>query len=429
MNHPYTPFLHMTFNFPAYRTALEGVFLNIGTNADWSTRLSQIIVIVGLIAAAFLLGYVFRKLVIPVILKVVEKTETQWDDYLINPPVLISLSHLIPCLLIYRFLPRCFDSSDATSFIAISRITQAYITLCVTLILGAFLKNLSTALLELLKEHHVMGILQFLRMCVYVLGGIVLVSQLFGYDPMRVTAGLGAMATVLMLVFKDSILGLVAGIQLSLNRMLKVGDWVTIDKLNINGTVEEISLTTVKVRNFDNTISTIPPYTLVSDSFQNWNGMVNQGARRVKRNLYVNLRTIRFATPELIEQLRARQLYVKPELTLGKEAECTNLALYRSYVTQRLRQSPLVEGTQWAFIRQLNPTPNGLPLEFWFYLKNTAFVRYEEEASLIIEHFIAVLPAFGLELFQSPTGSDLQSFSQLMEKEIADQHPTESTHQ
>ena len=345
----------MTLNFPLYRQYMEVLLCDIGFQPRWSEPVAQIIVVTILLLCSFLMGYLFRKLVAPLIQKVVSHTQTKWDDYLVNTPVLQAISHLIPCLIIYHLLPRCFDSNDATSFVVISRLTQAYITLCVT-------------------------------------------------------AGLGAMATVLMLVFKDSILGLVAGIQLSLNKMLRVGDWVTIDKLNINGTVEEISLTTVKVRNFDNTISTIPPYTLVSDSFQNWNGMVNQGARRVKRTIHVNMLSIRFADGALIESLRKEGLLpVLPEHepTIGRT---TNLALFRSYVNHRLQHLPEVESSQWAFIRQLNPTPDGLPLELWFYLKNTAFVSFEEEAATIIEHFITVLPAFGLEIFQSPTGTDLRSF-------------------
>lgn len=400
----------MTLNFSLYRQYMEVLLCDIGFQPRWSEPVAQIIVVTILLLCSFLMGYLFRKLVAPLIQKVVSHTQTKWDDYLVNTPVLQAISHLIPCLIIYHLLPRCFDSNDATSFVVISRLTQAYITLCVTLLIGAFLKNLSTALMEQLREYHLMGILQFLRLLTFCLGGIVLVSQLLGYNPMRVTAGLGAMATVLMLVFKDSILGLVAGIQLSLNKMLRVGDWVTIDKLNINGTVEEISLTTVKVRNFDNTISTIPPYTLVSDSFQNWNGMVNQGARRVKRTIHVNMLSIRFADGALIESLRKEGLLpVLPEHepTIGRT---TNLALFRSYVNHRLQHLPEVESSQWAFIRQLNPTPDGLPLELWFYLKNTAFVSFEEEAATIIEHFIAVLPAFGLEIFQSPTGTDLRSF-------------------
>lgn len=400
----------MLLDFSAYRSALEVLLNGGGTAPGLSSKLAQIAVVGGLLLSAYIMGYLFRRLIVPVILKIVDYTDTKWDDYLINAPVLRALSQLVPCLIIYHLLPRCFDSGNATTFIIISRLTQAYITLCITLLVAAFLKNLSVALIAQLKEHHMTGILQFLRLLTFCMGGIVLVSQLLGYNPMRVTAGLGAMATVLMLVFKDTILGLVAGIQLSMNKMLKVGDWVTIDKLGINGTVEEISLTTVKVRNFDNTISTIPPYTLVSDSFQNWNGMVNQGARRVKRTILINMNSIRFADEGLQEQLRSKGYPAVISPANGTWGT-TNLGLYRAYITHQLHSADEVEQSQWAFVRQLNPTQEGLPLELWFYLKSTAFVSYEEEASAIMEHFMAVLPEFGLELFQAPTGADIKRLS------------------
>ena len=245
----------------------------------------------------------------PVILQMVEKTETKWDDYLVNRPVLSATSQLFPCILVYILLPLCYDNiTTSITYVIISHSLQVYITICATLLVTSFLKNLSVALAKKYEEYHLTGILQFIRLIVICLGAIVSISLLFGYNPIRVIAGLGAAATVLMLIFKDSILGLVAGIQLSLNKMLKVGDWITIKKLDIDGNVEEISLTTVKVRNFDNTISTIPPYTLVSDTFQNWNAMVTTGARRIKRTLYIDVQSIRSLSLSEIEALIAEKL-------------------------------------------------------------------------------------------------------------------------
>jgi len=350
----------------------------------------------------------FKRYLIPIILKIVEKTETKWDDYLINEPVLKAVCQLLPSVVIYMLLPFCYDSDHATTYIVISRILQAYITICATLLVTAFLKNLSTAMVEQMEEHHLMGILQFLRLLAFFLGGIVVVSQLFGYNPLHVVTGLGAAATVLLLIFKDSIMGLVAGIQLSLNKMVKVGDWITIKKLDINGWVEEISLTTVKVRNFDNTISTVPPYTLVSDAFQNWDAMAQKGARRVKRALLVDVQSIRFVSPAECKELE-QEGFINPDDV--SEHDVTNLTLFRHYLTKAFKKDKDIVQDQWILVRQLDPTPNGIPLEIWFYTQNTEFVKFEDIASSKIETIIATLPAFHLRLFQSPTGHDIRSYT------------------
>ena len=308
---------------------------NLGFNNDWSGRMSQILVVALLLLALCFMAALFKRYLIPIILKIVEKTETKWDDYLINEPVLKAVCQLLPSVVIYMLLPFCYDSDHATTYIVISRILQAYITICATLLVTAFLKNLSTAMVEQMEEHHLMGILQFLRLLAFFLGGIVVVSQLFGYNPLHVVTGLGAAATVLLLIFKDSIMGLVAGIQLSLNKMVKVGDWITIKKLDINGWVEEISLTTVKVRNFDNTISTVPPYTLVSDAFQNWDAMAQKGARRVKRALLVDVQSIRFVSPAECKELE-QEGFVNPEDV--SEHNVTNLTLFRHYLTKAFKR-------------------------------------------------------------------------------------------
>ena len=192
-------------------------------------------------------------------------------------------------------------------------------------------------------------------------------------------------------------------------------DWVTIEKLHVNGIVEQMSLTTVKIRNFDNTISTVPPYTLVSDVFHNWTGMYECGSRSVKRALFLDSRTIHFLGKENVETLVKKNLVLPEDCreATGENDKPTpepvNLALFRAYATRYLATLPVVDTDTWVLVRQLESTPQGLPLEFWFYLKETDFVRYENIASQIFEHFIAVLPHFGLRLFQAPTGDDLRA--------------------
>lgn len=388
------------------RHFLESLLIECNISTANSIRIAQIIVIALLLLLSYFIAWTFRKYVIPVILKIVEKTETKWDDYLINRPVLNATSQLFPCILVYNLLPLCYDNiTTSITYSIISRSLQVYITICATLLVTAFLKNLSIALAEEYEEHHLTGISQFFRLIIICLGVIVSISLIFGYNPIRVIAGLGAAATVLMLIFKDSILGLVAGIQLSLNKMLKVGDWITIKKLDIDGNVEEISLTTVKVRNFDNTISTIPPYTLVSDAFQNWNAMINTGARRIKRTLFIDVQSIRKLSLSEIEALIADKLLSQKDITSNTDI---NLTLYRHYLSQLFKKDKDIVQDQWILVRQLNPTPNGLPIEVWLYTNNTNFVDYEEIAASRIERIIALLPMFHLRMFQSPTSFDLQ---------------------
>lgn len=388
------------------RQLIESLLNDCHLSANSSIRIAQIIVIALLLLFSYFIAWTFRQYAIPIILKFVKKTKTQWDDYLINRPVLNATSQLFPCILVYALLPSCYDNiTTSLTYNIISRALQIYITICATLLFTAFLKNLSVALAEKYEEHHLTGISQFIRLIIICLGIIVSISLLFGYNPIRVIAGLGAAATVLMLVFKDSILGLVAGIQLSLNKMLKVGDWITIKKLDIDGNVEEISLTTVKVRNFDNTISTIPPYTLVSDAFQNWNAMINMGARRIKRTLFIDVQSIRELSSVEIETLNQNKRITNRDKT---NHTCINLTLYRHYLCDLLKKDKKIVQDQWVLIRQLNPTPNGIPLEIWFYTNNTSFADYEEVAASRIENMIALLPTFKLRLFQSPTSFDFK---------------------
>ncbi len=392
------------------RLFVTGQLLNWGLAPQAAGRWSQVVAVASVLIVSLVLAAACRRWLVPFVLKLVAKTNTKWDDYFINRPVLAALCQLLPSLLTYAALPLCVDNHDALVFTALYRIVEAYIALTVVMLVGTFLRNLTTVAINIFEEHHFVGILQFLRLLAYSLGGIIVVSLLFGYNPTKVITGLGAAATVLLLIFKDSLLGLVAGIQLSTNHMVHVGDWITVPAKGINGKVEEISLMTVKVRNFDNTIATVPPYTLLSDSFQNWEGMVSRGRRRVKRALYVDIRTVRPAERDLRAALSAQGLATEAE---AADEATTNLTLYRHYLTRALRASPLVADDQWVIVRQLDPTPEGLPVELWFYLNVTEFARFEDEAATLLEGFIARAPAFGLKLYQRPSGEDLGPLARL----------------
>ena len=219
---------------------------------------------------------------------------------------------------------------------------------------------------------------------------------------MNILTGLGAMAAVLMLVFKDTILGLVAGVQLSANDMLRPGDWITLPKHDADGMVLEVTLTTVKVQNWDKTITTIPPYVLVSESFQNWRGMFDSGGRRTKRSLYIDMNSIGFCTKEQIEKF-AEKGWLKG---MEENEEIVNLTVLRNYLDIYLRNNKRVNQDMILMVRQLQPTPQGLPLELYFFSADTAWVAYEHLQADVFEHLIAMLPQFGLKAFQSPAGAD-----------------------
>ncbi len=367
----------------------------------------------GLLLVTLLLGWIGYRITTPIVLHLAAKTKTLLDDYFFNRPVLKAFWHVVPGLLFYMFLPACITplTPEGTA-IFVRTATAVYITVTVIMLISTFLTNLGnfTQELDRTKYHHLIGVVQFLKILTYFVGGIVIVAFLLGRNPLGLIAGLGAAATVLMLVFKDSILGLVAGIQLSANNMMKPGDWVTIDKMNIDGTVEQVSLTTVKIRNFDNTISTVPPYTLVSDSFRNWDGMVQKKARRVKRSIFVDVNSVHYVSAEEWTKLKTAGMLAESDIETGAD-KVVNLTLYRHYIEMYLADQPHMLHTKdghWLMARHLEPTPHGIPVEIWFFLSEINFARYEDLAARLMENIIAAAPSFGIRLYQQPSGSDFQ---------------------
>lgn len=254
-----------------------------------------------------------------------------------------------------------------------------------------------------LKNHPIKGIYQMLKIVVICVALIIVVSILINKNPGYILTALGASAAVLMLVFKDTIMGLVAGVQLSANDMLRPGDWISMPKYGADGDVEEVTLTTVKVRNWDKTITTIPPYALVSDSFQNWRGMQESGGRRVKRSVYIDMRSISFCTDEQMAEFERRGWLEGVE---REDKFVVNLHVFRNYLEDYLQHHPRVNSGMTIMVRQLQPTAQGLPLELYFFSDGTEWVPYEHLQSEILEHVFAVMPTFGLRVFQSPMGID-----------------------
>lgn len=393
------------------RTILTQWIVQTGwLSADAATETSTWLLLVLVVALLWTATWIAGKILTPLIVHLTSKTSTLIDDYFFNPTVLTAVWRAVAGLLFYAILPALTSDLAPARVSLVSGAAGIYMTITVVRLATAFLKSIATYSDSYRdgSEPHVLIIIQFVRVVVYVIGGIVVIGLLLGRNPLGFIAGLGAAAAALMFVFRDTILGLVAGIQLSAGRLLEPGDWVTVANAGIDGIVEEVTLTAVKIRAFDNTIQSIPPYTLVSGSFKNWKGMQGRKGRSVKRALHIDMASIHMLTPDQTAQLT--QDFNLPLPDTAKDGQAVNLTLFRHYATAYLRSLPGVEKEapwSWTLVRQLESTPQGLPLEMWFYLKETAFVPYESQAADIFEHLIATLPAFGLRLFQAPTGYDL----------------------
>jgi len=409
---------------------LTDLLQQIGVHQESMGLTQRIIIIAGIIIIAFVADYFCRKIVVPTIKKLTAKTQATWDDYLFNDVVLDNICHLIPPVILYALLPFAFPHEPVT-LIFILKLCWVYITAVSMRLICSFLTSLYTISSEheKLKNHPLKGVYQMLKLIVICIGVIIIISTLIDKDPMNILTGLGASAAILMLVFKDTIMGLVAGVQLSANNMLRPGDWITMPKYGADGTVIEVTLTTVKVQNWDNTITTIPPYALVSDSFQNWRGMQESGGRRIKRSIRIDMNSVKFCTPEMLAKYKKIQLlkdYIEETekviedynkehgidnsiLVNGRRQ--TNLGVFRAYLTNYLKSLPTVNQDLTCMVRQLQPTEQGIPLELYFFSAIKAWVPYEGVQADVFDHVLAIIPEFDLHVFQNPTGEDFRELS------------------
>ena len=358
----------------------------------------------GIVLAVYIADVLCRRAIIPLVKKVTRRTRMSWDDVLFSDELLRDCSHLIPPILIAVLMPLAFTNEDPVLKFLL-KVNAVYLVVAFAKMLCSFL----SALYELsnrqdrLKNHPLKGVYQMLKIVVICIALIIIVSILVNKNPTSVLAALGASAAVLMLVFKDTIMGLVAGVQLSANDMLRPGDWITMPKYGADGDVVEVTLTTVKVQNWDKTITTIPPYALVSDSFQNWRGMRDSGGRRVKRSVYIDMRSINFCNEEQMAEFERKGWLEGIE---REDKFVVNLHVFRNYLEDYLRHHHRVNQNMMVMVRQLQPTAQGLPLELYFFSDGTDWVPYEHLQSEVFEHVFAVLPTFGLRVFQSPMGAD-----------------------
>lgn len=362
------------------RIAVENIIQYFGVTGS-SVPLVRHIVLVVVVALLSSLAYLLcRRIIIPVVGRLTRNASVKWRDVLLGRPFLLAVCSVIPALVVWQLLPMVFYQYPSVREV-FERLTAVYITLATVHVVIVFinsLKLLDNGYRTSLRQY-VLSFCGLLRVVVIFLAVIVVIAIILGRNPSTLLAGLGATSAILMLVFKDTIEGLVAGIRLTSAEMLHVGDWITVPSTQADGTVIEMTLTTVKVQNFDNTIVTVSPTTLVNGSFQNWKGMMAAEGRRVKRKVYYDFRSLRFA---------------------DEKREETNMSLYRAAAEKYLRECPWVNTEMTLMVRQLEATECGLPLEFYFFIKNKEWVHYEHSLAAIMEHVYLLAGEYGLKVYQ-----------------------------
>ena len=340
---------------------------------------------------------VAKKLLIPIINRLTARTKATWDDVLLNRDVLLKVCAIVPAIVIYKLLPLVFYEAPFVQEM-LNRLTSIYITVTSVqlgiAVINSF-RNLETTHSSS-RQQYMQSFCGVLKIVAIFIGVIVVVALVIGKSPMKLFAGLGATSAVLMLVFKDTIEGLVAGIRLTSNDMIRRGDWITVPSTTVDGEVMEMTLTTVKVQNFDNTIVTVSPKTLVDGSFQNWKGMQESGGRRVKRLVYFDFLSIKPATQELKDMCQEKGFLTAREM----KGDLTNLGLYRKYMENWLKQSPEVNTKLTCMVRQREATNTGLPIEFYFFLSNKEWIVYEHNLAEIMEWAYTMASEFGLHIYE-----------------------------
>ena len=299
--------------------------------------------------------------------------------------------YILPGIVVYYLLPYLEVIEGKTLLIITQRLSVAYIIGCILFAINALLRTIRSKALK--------GLVQIFQVLIFFIGGIIIVSILINKSPTTLFAGLGASAAVLMLIFKDTILGFVAGVQLSANDMVRIGDWIQLPDGSANGIVQEITLNTVKIQNWDNTISTLPPYTLVNTNFKNWRGMQESGGRRADKTIKLDMKTLKFCTQDMITHVR-QDIPLLKDIDWKDSDMLTNVQLYRIYIERYLRSHPIVNAELYLIISQKEPTEYGLPIQVYFFLTDKVWDEFERIQSDILDHLLVMVKEFDLELYQ-----------------------------
>ncbi len=379
---------------------------------------------------AFISFFITKKIITYLVHILVRKSKTNWDDIFVKHKVFSRLSYFVPIFIIYILTPVVVTEYPLTVDIIVSILNIFMVILAIAVIL-AILKGFQEIYdsFEIAKSRPIKGYIQVVKIILYIFGIIIIIANLLGKDPTTLLISLGTLSAVLMLIFKDPILGFVGGIQLTANNMVRLGDWISMPKYGADGTVIDISLTTVKVQNWDKTITTIPTYTLITDYFQNWRGMEESGGRRIKRSINIDISSVKFCSPEMLERFRKFKFIRDYIAKRDKEIEeynkkhnidnsilvngrrQTNIGIFRAYLKEYLKHKPEINPDMTFLVRQLQPTENGIPIEIYVFSRIQSWAKYEDVQSDIFDHILAVIPHFDLIVFQNPSGSDFRIFA------------------
>ena len=380
----------------------------------------------GIILLSLTAYFVAKKIIIRTIHKLTNRTKTDIDDILLNDQLLKRLLLAVPILII-NYFSYMFGSFEEV----VSRITSALIAFFILLAISSLLTSVAKVMekFDKLKDRPIKGYIQVIQIILFIFGGIVIIGLLANESPLTLLSAIGALTAVIILVFKDTILSFVASIQISTYDLIKVGDWIEVPKYGADGDVIDIALHTIKVQNFDKTITVIPTYKLIEESYKNWRGMQLSGGRRIKRSIHIDKTSISFLTEEQIQSFKKIDLindyldlkdkeikkfndsdFVNSDVESNKR-RLTNVGTFRAYIKSYLNNRNDIHKDMTFLVRQLTPGPTGVPIELYVFTTTTGWIEYEEIQSDIFDHLLAILPEFGLRVFQNPTGSDFSSIS------------------
>lgn len=381
-----------------------------------------LVIIISLVA-----DLIARRIILGFVKSYIKRSRNTYDDIFLEQKVFQSLAHIIPAAIIWYSIPWIFEVENGfTSFLR--TLITIYIIIQVMLVAVRFLQALEYIGLraERFQGKPVSSYVQVTKIVVYIVGTVFILSMIVGKSPLTILTAFGAATAIILLIFKDTILGLVASIQISANDMVRLGDWVSMDKYGADGDVIEINLTTVKIRNWDKTITTVPTYAFIADSFKNWRGMQSLGVRRIKRSITIDINSIKFVTDEMRDRFltfsRVKDFVIQRQQEIDEYntqtgidtsvlingRHMTNIGVFRRYALQYLMDNPKIDQKETVMVRQLQPTETGLPLEIYAFSSDIAWVNYENIQSDIFDHLLAAASLFELRIFQNPTGSDFQ---------------------
>lgn len=409
-------------------TKLIEWFVSSGMNHNLAVLIKTIIYLIFFVVIGILANSITKKIILQVVIAIVKRTKNTWDDIFVKNKVFTRFSHLVPGLIILYSASLIFK--DYPKLIpVVTDVAYVYIIIVFMIVLNsiilAFYSIYNT--FPISKSRDIRGYVQVVQIIVIFTGIMIIISVVFETNLKGLFVGLGTSAAVLSLVFKDTILGFVASIQVSANKMVNIGDWISMPGRDADGIVQEITLNTVKVQNWDKTISTIPTYAMVSETFQNWKGMDESGGRRIKRSISIDMTSVKFCTDEMTDRFNKIQLLksyidskekelndynkknkIDPSVSANGR-RMTNLGTFRKYLEGYLHAHPLISAKMTFLVRQLQPTDSGIPIEIYVFSKDQEWANYEAIQSDIFDHTISVIPEFELKVFQNPTGSDFKN--------------------